>query len=763
MKVLSLFDGISCGRVALDRLNIPVEAYVAFETDKYATQVSRKNYPSTEHKGDVFYGDYTKYKGFDLLLGGSPCFTAGNLVYTNKGMVPIEEIKVGDMVLTHNNRFRPVTHIGNKLADVWSVKFSDMPEFSVTENHPFYVREAKRYWNENLEKTAKSFSDYKWVEVKDLNENIYSSSPVIDKDINDYNINEDEAYVLGLLLSCGVIKNNKIVLYTNKNIITNIKDEFLLDNSRLIINEESKHKILIRSNRLTKFALKNNLINDNSKYLSSTIINLPTKLLESFLEGYVDGSGEYSKKWNLYSIKTDDKLIAYSLGLIIQKIYKVSPNICSQNTNNSTSYAIVFGKTLKNNSLSKKIGNTIHSPFKSKVYIGKDTVYNISVAEDESYVCNNKIVHNCTYWSIAKNNREVTPDGIGGQLFMQYVRALKESECKYFIYENNYSIHQNIKDFISEQLGVQPIMINSALVSAQQRKRCYWTNIPGVTQPEDLKIILKDILENHPVDKKYEIDPKGCAMRGRYLKDNSGDTQQQIEIRKDDKTNAITTVAKDCLICEPVILQRGHGFNKGGIKKDKCPTITANGSFAHNDSIIEPCQGINLNNYVDKKYEEYAKEHNGEIPEIFNPYNKRKLEDKSPTLTTGAGSTTTSATVLVFQPIRIGTIGNGGQGERIYSIKGKSVTLSANGGGRGAKTGLYKVDLPDGDYIIRKLTPVEAERLQTLPDNYTAFGMTEDGKLVKISNTQRFRQVGNGWTVNVIAHILSFLPNEYLT
>ena len=101
----------------------------------------------------------------------------------------------------------------------------------------------------------------------------------------------------------------------------------------------------------------------------------------------------------------------------------------------------------------------------------------------------------CTYWSIARNNRETTPDGIGGQMFMQYVRALKESGCKYFLYENNYSIHKNIKAFISEQLGVEPIMINSALVSAQNRKRCYWTNIPNVCQPEDKGIMLESILE----------------------------------------------------------------------------------------------------------------------------------------------------------------------------------------------------------------------------------------------------------------------------
>jgi len=277
----------------------------------------------------------------------------------------------------------------------------------------------------------------------------------------------------------------------------------------------------------------------------------------------------------------------------------------------------------------------------------------------------------CTYWSIAKKDREITSDGEGFRLFAEYVRALKESGCRYFLYENNYSIHRNIKDEISNQLGVQPIMINSALVSAQQRKRCYWTNIPNIIQPEDKGILLNDILDNAVgwTDKSYcmtstyngavlrntlkrkqrtmvAVPVYGAAQRGRYKK--CGTTEQHIEIRNDGKSNCLTTVQKDSLVCKP---------------------------------------------------------------------------------------------------IRIGEYGKGGQGQRIYSVHGKSVTISANGGGQGAKTGLYKIDLPDGDYIIRKLTPVEAERLQTLPDNYTA----------GISNTQRYKCIGNGWTVDVIAHIFKEL------
>jgi DNA (cytosine-5)-methyltransferase 3A len=133
--------------------------------------------------------------------------------------------------------------------------------------------------------------------------------------------------------------------------------------------------------------------------------------------------------------------------------------------------------------------------------------------------------------------------------------------------------------------------------------------------------------------------------------------------------------------------------------------------------------------------------------------------------------TTVQTDSVICSPVRIGEIGKGGQGERIYSIKGKSVSIKSGGGGRGSNTGLYKINLPDlpaaclparqgqagGDYTIRKLSPIEAERCQTLPDNYTAWGIDDNGKSVNISNTQRYRAIGNGFTVDVIAHILNYM------
>lgn len=102
---------------------------------------------------------------------------------------------------------------------------------------------------------------------------------------------------------------------------------------------------------------------------------------------------------------------------------------------------------------------------------------------------------------------------------------------------------------------------------------------------------------------------------------------------------------------------------------------------------------------------------------------------------------------FVACPIRIGSIGNGGQGQRIYSVKGKSVSLIASNGGA-AKAGIYKIDLPDGEYEFRKLTPIECERLQGLPDNYTNC----------IPKTHRYKVIGNAWQCDTIEAIFKTYP-----
>ena len=287
----------------------------------------------------------------------------------------------------------------------------------------------------------------------------------------------------------------------------------------------------------------------------------------------------------------------------------------------------------------------------------------------------------CQDLSIAKKDRKGL-DGERSGLFWQYVNMLKYVKPKYFILENVNSMPKEAKALITETLGVEPIMINAALVSAQNRKRLFWTNIPNVTLPEDRGILLKDILETE-VDEKYFINKEAY---------------DKVSIKKAAKTFA-------------------SGKKEGA---------------------IEFPQGI---------------------------------ERKSLCLLASNPQLDRSTNL-----IRVSQIGKGGQADRIYSPEGKSVGLSALGGGRGAKTGLYMIQTPRGynkggikaldgktptlsssswehnnhiieDTQIRKLTPIECERLQGLEDNYT------EG----VSNSQRYKMLGNAFNVDVVAHILSFI------
>lgn len=310
----------------------------------------------------------------------------------------------------------------------------------------------------------------------------------------------------------------------------------------------------------------------------------------------------------------------------------------------------------------------------------------------------------CTNLSIAGNRKGL--EGDESRLFWEYVRAIKECKPKYFLLENVESMSDKDKENISNELGCYPIMINSSLVSAQNRKRYYWFNwdlmqynlfgFPtcDIPQPKDKGILLKDVLESGIADRQKS----GCLTAN----DWKGNGANPLEYMSKHQPKPY--------VAEPVIYQFPRGYNDGGIKKDKSPALTTS-QWQYNNLLVD-----------------IADKNNGEMPKMFSLYNKQIVKDKSPTVTANSNvSLTHCGSVGIFSPIRLSEYEKSqGQAQRVYSVRGKSVALNANGGGQGGKTGLYKMDLPDGDYIIRKLTPIECERLQTLPDRYTEFGLNNE-------------------------------------
>ena len=321
----------------------------------------------------------------------------------------------------------------------------------------------------------------------------------------------------------------------------------------------------------------------------------------------------------------------------------------------------------------------------------------------------------CQDLSIAKKNRQGL-DGEKSGLFWKFAEAVKTIKPKYFMLENVASMSKENKQIITDTLELEPILINSALVSAQQRKRLYWCNW-AVDQPEDKGIVLKDVLETgHAWSEKsvcITANYNGAHFPHDYLFHQRQMVAENVE--------------------KPLLIQENTVKGYAEINKGECFDNTFPNSQTRRGRKMD--KKANCLTAVVPQFFQY-------IGCAFRSRGKEKhLEVRKDEKANALTSVMTDSAIC--KPLQVGCKGKDAQANRIYSVRGKSVCLNANGGGGGAKTGLYKIDLPDGDYYVRKLSPVECERLQTLPDNYTDC----------ISKTQRYKSIGNAWTVDVIAHI----------
>lgn len=272
----------------------------------------------------------------------------------------------------------------------------------------------------------------------------------------------------------------------------------------------------------------------------------------------------------------------------------------------------------------------------------------------------------CQGFSFA--GKQLNFDDPRSKLFFEYVRlfkALKEKNHNLHFLLENVKMKQSFQDVISSYFEVQPIEINSALLSAQNRTRLYWTNIENASLPIDKNVKLKDILEND-VDKRFFHTPKAYEYMVREVKD--GRNHFDFEHHHDSD--------EDKSHCLPAVLYKGVPYN---VLIDRRSLVVKEGTKT-GFTIVNEGQCFD-----------------GTFPSSKTRKGRLMIE-KSNCLT---------ATPFKFYKY----IGNG---------------------------------------VLRKLTPIECERLQTVPDNYTEC----------VSDTRRYEMLGNGWTVDVISHILSFLKED---
>lgn len=390
----------------------------------------------------------------------------------------------------------------------------------------------------------------------------------------------------------------------------------------------------------------------------------------------------------------------------------------------------------------------------------------------------------CTHWSIAQTkNRETEPSGLGWELFLNYRIARDKYQPDYFLYENNKSMSPAIRAQITKELGVEPVLINSALMSAQSRQRLYWfgkRNPDGtysqvdVEQPEDRGILLQDILES-----RIAWQEKGYCLKVQYSR---GIPDDDMLKRRQNNQVAEPVIPAQVLNVNP----SGHGMNGAVIHiNGKSRTLTTN--KGEGPKIIEPvrigtiesaAQNADFDSQQYRMYSPDGKsvtlcgngggagaktglyavpvagrivgrrineqghrdDYNENIPH-FQYFEVSDNPQKTNCLTTAQKDNVVAVPAVIAghaHKMKV-IVPAAGKEYPVYEVRDGLITI---------KEKQYPIKLADGYYIIRKLTVTECKRLQTVPESY----------VFPVSDTQAYKMLGNGWTVDVIAHILSHIP-----
>jgi len=308
----------------------------------------------------------------------------------------------------------------------------------------------------------------------------------------------------------------------------------------------------------------------------------------------------------------------------------------------------------------------------------------------------------CQGFSFA--GKQLAFDDPRSALFFEFHKAISYLQPKYFLLEN-VKMKKEYLDIISEYMGVEPIFINSSLVSAQSRQRYYWTNIPNVKQPEERGIVLRDILEdgfNTERDKSHCLDAnyyKGSSVEN-YLKKS----RRQM-VFKDSGNNGMILVPQKLVDDTNDLPEKSQTIKSQYYKSSKA-NFERSGTF-HATGIPQKLVDVRAMTEVrTPEANQIRYEHKRKTGKDWSPRHMRHLVER--------------------QDEKMNTLTSALTKQHILQIT------------------------EEQEVYWRKLTPIECERLQTVPDNYTNH----------VSNTQRYKMLGNGWTIEVIAHILKNMEIE---
>lgn len=437
IKILELFGGIGAPRKALINLGINHKAIDYVEIDERRVRVYNAMYAKhNKYSAQSVVGYNLKP---DFLIHGSPCFTSDTLVLTDSGYKEMKDINVGDYVLDHNNRYSKVTDFleqGQK--EIWRINAMGFHELKTTSNHKFYVRKKEYKWDKTLKKSARSFGTPQWVECKKLSKDHYMGVAINDKTEipvwkgveytrgnsaytkNTLDLRDEKFwYFCGRYLGDGWLRRRKDRSNNLSGVIVCCAKDECEELERKIdglfhytkVEDRTVYKYQFANKELAHFLEKFG-VGAKNKVVPGFVIDLPTNILKSFLDGYFDSDGSFDgKKYKATSIS---KKLLYGIGQCVAKVYrrpyaiyknkrKFQHEIEGRLVNQSDTYQIVF----------KVEGNKQDKAFYENGYVWfpiseientkeAQEVFDLTVEGSHSFTANGCIAHNCQDFSRAR-------------------------------------------------------------------------------------------------------------------------------------------------------------------------------------------------------------------------------------------------------------------------------------------------------------------------------------------------------------------------
>lgn len=723
----------------------------------------------------------------DVLAGGTPCFSSDTLVLTDYGLIEIKDIKVGDNVLTHKNRWKKVVKTFCRESETVTIKGQGHYGLETTSEHPFYASKVTPKWNNDLRMYKRSFGDLEWIKAGEMKGRMWTSPRSVPNVFPQLGLTKELCWLLGCWVGDGWVRDSKrpgrnlswgqIMICTNK-----AHSDFLAQK----IKDAGLHGCRSEERTTTRFQISNKKL---SEWITENFGRgclgkvIPTWMLaesyenrKAFFEGYVWADG--STRGDLVRLASINKKLIFGAKLLAQTIgyactvSRIKKKIQTVIEGRTVSqHPVQYGLQCSLNPRSAVVRDDVVMGLVRSVNLGiQQTVYNIEVQDDNSYTADGIIVHNCQGWSVAGDR--LCSEDERSKLAFHFIRLCDELNPRVIVWENVPGV-LNTPDnsfgcFLAVLAGHSSPLVPPRAVTRWNGEKFSWTDAGMVVGPK--RSVAWRVLDSQYFglaqrrERVFVVaSPRGSGFDPSQALFESPCLQRHTPSRKEKREDIAGTLGggagtggwggdldrQGAFVAGTL---QAETFNRGGNSDGAaaghlvCGTLKASqcGPGSNVEAAATNQYIPTISNSLTTQYGKGAEKHEQGAAQRLICQTAFPDADTAPCLQERDAKGNDSSCDKAIITVKTSQTGSNG---RNVNEEGLAYTLDQANQAIGLKTG------------VRRLTVVECARLSGFPDDWCFHGINRKGKQVKISDSAQYKAYGNCVNVPVARWIAKRIVN----